>query len=358
MNWHNEITEMLGLRYPIVQAPMLNVSSPAMTAAAAGVGALGTLALGDLPPERCIREIRATKMLSASPFAVNIFVYPLPEVTHALRQSYAQQRTLLLDFASGNGLSMVIPPFEELKLTDYREQVEAILAEGCKQVSFTFGNLDTESIDRLKSAGCTLIGTCTSVAEAQLLEHSGIDIICVQGYEAGGHRGSFAHHHLPDLGGFSLLPQVYEAVKRPLIYAGGIHDAKSLLAAQLLGAKGFQVGSMLLRAEESELHDFEKERLEKIGEADIGLINSFSGRYARGIKNRFTEFFATQPILPYPYQNKLTAPLRQEAKRAQNIDFVSIWTGSSRAARQTASTRVILQGLIDAVETVHGQLSV
>lgn len=246
---------------------------------------------------------------------------------------------------------MNIPDVTTFQLTDYRDQVDVLIAEGCKIVSFTFGNLDEESICRFKNSGTTLIGTCTSVKEAVTLQDSGIDILCVQGFEAGGHRGSFAQDNIPEIGGLALLPQVYDAVSVPLVYAGGIYNGKTLCAVKLLGAQGFQVGSMLLCTKESALLDFEKNALQKAQKDEVVLTKSFSGRYARGLKNAFITALDDSPyVLPYPYQNKLTASLRQQAKRQQHIDFVSVWTGNALPAFSDAGTTDVLLQLKEEAE--------
>lgn len=226
-----------------------------------------------------------------------------------------------------------------------------IISENCKILSFTFGNLDQQSIERLKNNGTILIGTCTSVNEALILEQSGIDIICVQGIEAGGHRGSFTNENIPQIGGLSLLSQVRDSVKVPIIFAGGIYNARTLLAVKTLGAEGFQIGSLLLNSEESALKDFEKLRLKKLKEGEITLTKSFSGRYARGIRNTFVEEVEnTDFILPYPYQNKLTGELRKAARIQNNSEFVNLWTGQSISELNEGSTTEILGNLIEEVE--------
>lgn len=325
MKWANDITRILNIEYPIIQAPMFGVTTPGMVAATSKVNCLGSLALADLSADKCIEAIRTTKNLTNNAFAVNIFVHQIPEITETLKVKYVKAKKFIEQLAKQNKLDVILPNIDEIQINSYHEQIDAIIAENCKIVSFTFGNLDKQSIDKLKSNGTTLIGTCTSVNEAVILEKSGIDIICVQGLEAGGHRGSFSSDDIPKIGGLSLLAQVKESISVPIIYAGGIYNAKTLLASKILGASGFQIGSLLLGSAESALKDFEKERLRKIDEADIVLTKSFSGRYARGIKNTFINATEqTEYILPYPYQNKLTNELRKVAKAARNTDFVGI----------------------------------
>jgi nitronate monooxygenase len=347
MFWPDTISKILEVKYPIIQAPMFGVSTPKMAAAATKTGCLGSLALADLPAGKSAELIRETRKLTDQSFAVNIFVHDIPELTESLREKFIKAKRFITDLAKENHIEVKLPDLEEINLNSYHDQVEAIIEEGCKVLSFTFGNLDDKSIEKLKENGVTLIGTCTSLQEALVLEKSGIDIICVQGVEAGGHRGTFVADHIPEIGGISLFSQVYDHVKVPLIYAGGIYNGKTLRAAKELGAQGFQVGSMLLASQESALQPFEKERLENVTEKEIVLTKSFSGRYARGIKNKFIESIEDSGyIMPYPYQNKLTNELRRVAKTVNNAEFVSIWVGQSVHNYSRLSTEDILKKLI------------
>lgn len=351
MFWPDTISKRFNIKYPVIQAPMFGVSTPQMTAAAAKAGALGSLALADLSPEKSIELIRETKKLTDQPFAANIFVHNIPEITDSLKERFIKAKQFITQLAKENNIEVTLPDLEDIKVKSYHEQVDAIIGEGCKILSFTFGNLDDQSIRKLKENGVVLIGTCTSLEEALILEKSGIDMICVQGIEAGGHRGTFDAEHIPMIGGMSLFSEVYDHVKVPLIYAGGIYNGKTLRAARELGAQGFQVGSVLLASEESSLQPFEKERLKNVTEKDIILTRSFSGRYARGIKNKFIETLENLDyIMPYPYQNKLTNELRRVSKTLHNSDFVGIWAGQSIHDYSGLSTEEILKNLTEAAE--------
>lgn len=351
MFWPDTISRKLGIQYPVIQAPMFGVSTVQMVAAAAKAGCLGSLALADLSVDQSVELIRETKKLTDKPFAANIFVHHIPEVTEALKEKFIKTKQFLEHLAKENNIEVELPELEAIRVNTYHEQLDVIIEENCKILSFTFGNLDDQSIQKLKENGVTLIGTCTSVNEALQLEKSGIDIICVQGIEAGGHRGSFEAEHIPQIGGLSLLSQVYDHVNVPLIYAGGIYGARTLQAVKDLGAQGFQVGNLLLASQESALQSFEKERLKKVKEEEIILTKSFSGRYARGVKNKFIETVEnSEYILPYPYQNKLTNALRKAAKSLQNPEFVGIWVGQSIHQYSELSTEEILRNLIKECE--------
>lgn len=351
MFWPDTISKILQIKYPVIQAPMFGVSTPQMAAAAAKAGALGSLALADLSGDQSVKLISKTKEMTDQPFAVNIFAHHIPEITDALKEQYAKAKQLITKLAKDNNMEVTLPDLQDIKVNSYHEQIDAIIEEGCKILSFTFGNLDDQSIQKLKEKGVILIGTCTSVEEALDLEKSGIDLICVQGIEAGGHRGTFDAEHIPLIGGIALLSEVYDQVKIPLIYAGGIYNGKTLKAAKELGAQGFQVGSILLASQESGLQPFEKERLKNVTEKEIVLTRSFSGRFARGITNKYIQTLENSDfILPYPYQNKLTGELRRVSKAFNNADFVSIWVGQSIHNYSSLSTEDILKNLILEVE--------
>lgn len=347
MFWSDTISKRVGVKYPVIQAPMFGVSTIQMVAAAARADCLGSLALGDLSSNESTELIRETKKLTDKPFAVNIFAHYIPEITDALKDQFFKTKNFLEQLAKENNIEVKLPDLSALTIKGYHELIDVIIEEKCKIVSFTFGNLDDQSIQKLKENEVTLIGTCTSVKEAVILEKSGIDIICVQGTEAGGHRGTFDPDHVPQIGGLSLLSQVYDHTKVPLIYAGGIYNEKTLQAVKELGAQGFQVGNLLLASQESALEPFEKDKLKKINEDEIILMKSFSGRYARGIQNKYTQIVENSDyILPYPYQNKLTNALRKAAKSQQNLDFVGIWAGQSIHKYSELSTEDILRNLI------------
>ncbi|WBV60056.1 nitronate monooxygenase [Chryseobacterium camelliae] len=347
MFWPGKISKKLNIEYPVIQAPMFGASTPEMAAAASKASCLGSLAIADLSGEVSIQLMRETKRLTDKPFAVNIFVHKIAEITDALKDQYTKTKRFIEDLAGRNNIEIDLPELTDIKVNTYHEQIDAVIEEKCRILSFTFGNIDDESIQKLKENRIILIGTCTSVGEALELEKSGIDLICVQGIEAGGHRGSFEADDIPQIGGLSLFSEVYDSVNVPLIYAGGIYNAKTIRAAKELGAEGFQVGSMLLASRESALQNFEKERLKHIHEKDIMLTKSFSGRYARGVKNKFIEALEnSEYILPYPYQNKLTGILRKAARSAKNTEFVNLWVGQSIHQYSESSAEDILKNLI------------
>ena len=342
----NRISHMLRIRNPIIQAPMLGVATPEMVAAANRADCLGSLPLGDADYQICIDKIRETKRVTDKPFAVNIFVNEITPITKSLKFSYNRTKAYLQSLSEELSFDIEFPEIEDIQPKGYRQQIPAILEEGIRFLSFTFGNLDRESIQLLHDNDVLLIGTCNSLQEAQMLEKSDIDIICVQGIEAGGHRGTFKTEDIPKISGRSLLQRVSESVATPLIYAGGITSKGSIEAAHALGAEGFQVGSLLLCSKESALAEFQKDRIHSAKASEIVLSKSFSGRYARGIRNKFINLFESSDyVLPYPYQNKLTKAFRTAAKESGDVEWLSIWVGQSFQNLSSASTELILRDL-------------
>lgn len=343
----NQLMKLLHIDYPVVQAPMLGVSTPEMAAAASNAGVLGSLAVGGLAPDKCRQLIRQVKALTNKPFAVNLFVYDYPETVSTTEFEAMQQ--FLSKFCSDNGINYEMKKPDALPFYSYKELLPVLIEEQIRIVSFTFGILADEEIQLLQSKGILLIGTATSVAEACLLAEKNIDIICAQGMEAGGHRGSFlAGESLPLVGLLSLLPQVVEATQKPVLAAGGIYNKASLDAALLLGAQGVQVGSILLASDESLATETYKSAVLQSCAEDSILTRSFTGRWARGIPNVFTRAIEQSglSIPPYPVQNILTNAIRDWARKHNNEQFLSLWVGQHASKAQRKPTADIIRELL------------
>ena len=351
MTAKRDITNLLGMQYPIIQAPMFGASTAEMVAASNAAGCLGTLALGSLPPESCLELIEATRKLTKSIFAVNIFSHTIPEKTPELERKYSEVRNFLISSARHVGIDVELPRISELKIVRFRDQIETIIRSKCPILSFTFGMLDNPTLAELKNHNVKLLGTANSLREAQLLNEAGVDCIVVQGLEAGGHRGSFHDENIPLIGGLSLLTRIRHAIERPLVYAGGIHDGAGYRAARDLGADGIQIGSILLGSKESAFTSAEKARIQTATEDDIVLTRAFTGRYARGIATSLSKALeARDMILPYPYQNLLTGPLRRAAKKAGNTEFTSLWMGQTIFPFSEESTTDVLSHLLEEIQ--------
>ncbi len=354
MNWKNKLTDSLKIDYPVIQAPMLGVSTPAMAAAVSNEGGLGSLPVGGLSPELTRQLIRKTKTLTNKPFAVNLFAHHVPAYTD---KEVEPMRQFLLQLANKRGFKVEAADLANFNLYTYEDQIEILVEEGISVVSFTFGCLDVKSIQALKDKGTLLIGTATCVEEALFLQEQHIDMIVVQGIEAGGHRGTFIDTiPLPQIGLFSLLPQIKKAVQVPCIAAGGINSPQTMKAAFSLGASAVQMGTAFIGTDESEAMPSYKRRLATAKDTDTTLTRAFSGRWARGIRNEMMNEIERSgiPIPPYPLQGSLTAKLRSLAQQANDSEYTSLWAGQSGVIKDTKQARDVLINLVKQYEAMYG----
>lgn len=357
MIWQNRLTQLLGIQYPIIQAPMLGVTSPEMVAAIANLGGLGSLPVGGLSPEKTLELIKKTKSLTDRPFAVNLFAHDIPVIDISAAEKMA---AYLQRLSAEQHFDCVIPSVESLKFFSYTEQIQILLDEQIPIVSFTFGVLADEIIAQFKARGVVLIGTATCVKEAVFLEQKGIDAITAQGIEAGGHRGTFltsANQLIPQVGSMSLIPQIVDHVAVPVLASGGIGDGRTIKAAFMLGAEAVQIGSAFIASMESLAISSYKDSLQNAQDTDSVLTRTFSGRWARGLSNPFIENMDAEivrtglSIPQYPIQNSLTTTLRSAAQKQNNAQMTNLWAGQSAASHaQMRSSAEIFNHLIQQVE--------
>ena len=346
MEWKNELTRLLGITYPLIQAPMLGVTTPAMVAAISNSGGLGSLPIGGLSPEKVIALIREVKSLTANPFAVNMFTYE-PELAPD-RSTFDGMQALIQELYQAAGFTPATIKYEDLQVHSWREQLPVLVAAGIQHVSFTFGMPDADGFALMKAHRMHIMGTATSVAEAVALKAAGADIIVAQGIEAGGHRGSFLPGALSQTGTMALVPQIADRVRMPVIAAGGIMDARGIAAARMLGAAGVQMGSAFLRCHESLATPAQKAVLGQITDTDTQLTRAISGRWARGVRNKLiTELEAAgEAFCPYPFQDMLTQPARKVAREADNPQWINIWAGQAAGKAQAWSAADIFAELV------------
>lgn len=346
MPFTSSLTARLGIDHPLIQAPMLGVSTPEMVAAVSNEGGLGSLAIGGLSPDASRQLIRKTRSLTARPFAVNLFAHDVPSCPEDVLDG---MRRLLRQLAGRKGYRLQDADLENFTFYHYRDQMLVLLEEEVSLISFTFGCLDAESIGRLKEKGCLLMGTATSLEEALFLRERDVDCIVVQGIEAGGHRGSFLEgRSLPGEKLVSLLPQVVDAVDRPCIAAGGIRTARGMREAFALGAAAVQLGTVFIGTEESVAIPSYKKRLVAADEGDTVLTRAFSGRWARGLRNEMMREIESAgiPIPPYPWQNSLTTRLRKLAQEADDSDYTNLWAGEGSEEVWSGTTKDVFQRLV------------
>ncbi len=331
---------------------MLGVTSPEMVAAVSNAGGLGSLPVGGLASAQTSELIRKTKTLTKKPFAVNLFAHAIPAVN---QPEVKNMHRFLTQLCLQSQLTNENLAPANLQFNSYQDQIQVLLDEKIPVVSFTFGILYDEYIKAFHEKGVVLIGTATSQKEAVLLHEKDIDIITAQGIEAGGHRGTFLENEpLPLIGSFSLIPQVVSCTNRPILAAGGIYNGKTIKAALLLGAHGVQVGSAFIASNESLAGESYKTRIRNAAETDVVLTKSFSGRWARGVRNKFIVEVEKSglPIPTYPIQTSLTGTIRSLAQKQDNPDFMALWAGQSSSKAETKSASEIMAQLITQTEEI------
>ena|SRR3990167_6874866 len=323
--------EILGTLHPIIQAPMAGVTTPALVASVSKANGLGSLPAGYSPPEKFLADIIATQALltNQEPFSANLFVPAVENETGSVEQRQRMNGAL-----NRYRQQLGLPPVPELVIpaaSSLDVMIDIIIERNIPIVSFTFGIITPEQIQRLKSRNILLIGTATTVNEAKAVEAAGCDMVVAQGYEAGGHRGTFLKSSGTSLiGTMALVPQVVDAVGIPVIAAGGIMDGRGIAAAFQLDAHAVQMGTAFLRSHEAGTPKVHKDALARCDENSTKLTTAFSGKLARGIINEFMEEIEKhheKDVLPYPDQHYATAPLRQHAAKCQHHQFMSLWAG-------------------------------
>lgn len=323
---HTPITRLLKLRLPIIQAPMAGgATTPELVAAVSNAGGMGSFAAAMLSPQAIAEGVARVRALTDQPFSINLFVLATPSPS---AEEVARGMALLAPMRAELGLPLAKPlarycePFEN--------QFEALLEAAPALASFTFGILSAPQVERLKARGCVVSGTATNVAEARAWAEVGADLICAQGAEAGAHRGTFIGKYEDSLiGTMALVPQVVDAVRVPVLAAGGIMDGRGIAAALMLGAGAAQMGTAFLTCPEAAIHPGWKKLLRESPETSTSTTIAFSGRMARGITNDFMRRMAPhQSRIPaYPVQNALTGEIRAAATKAGRTEYLSLWAG-------------------------------
>ncbi|MFJ4444771.1 NAD(P)H-dependent flavin oxidoreductase [Pseudomonas sp. NPDC089422] len=330
-NWPDRrILDLLGIELPILQAPMAGASGSAMAIAVARAGGLGALPCAMLTGDQVRGEIEAFRTACpGQPLNLNFFCHqppgPDPERDarwkQALKAYYAEVGA---DFDAPTPVSNRAP-FDEQSCV----LVEQLRPE---VVSFHFGLPQAALLQRVKATGAKVLSSATTVEEALWLEANGCDVIIAMGYEAGGHRGMFLSDDITSqIGTFALVPQIADAVRLPVIAAGGIGDHRGLVAALALGASAVQIGTAYLFCPEAKVSPAHRRALDTAPASDTALTNLFTGRPARGINNRIMrELGPMSELAPrFPLAGGALMPLRAITDAQGNSDFSNLWSGQA-----------------------------
>lgn len=320
---------------PIWMAPMAGeASSAALVAAVSAGGGFGQLGAAYLAPARIVEIAADIRARTDRPFGINLFC-PQPW----LRDDAALDAYLARLAPWHTELGLPAPTRPERYEEDFEAQLEATIAAKPAVISFVMGDPGATRVAALKAQGFKVVGTATQVAEGLVLQASGVDAVVAQGYEGGGHRGGFLG--APEgalIGTMALVPQLVDALDIPVLAAGGIADARSVAAAQALGASGVTVGTAFLLVDECPLSPAYREALLQARDADSTLTRAFSGRLARGLANRVTRELEGVALPDFPQPNAASRPMRQAAAKAGRADFISLWAGQALPLNRAPGT--------------------
>lgn len=323
------LNRLFGIELPVIQSPMAGVQAGDMAVAVSNAGGLGSLPCAIITPDAIDRELRSITSRTSKPFNVNFFCH-VPPTPDPARESAWQ--TLLAPYYSEFGLDQSAVAVGPGRAPFSHEAADVLDRYRPPIVSFHFGLPSPDLLARVRRWGSKILSSATTVDEALWLESRGVDAIIAQGLEAGGHRGMFLTEDVTtQVGTIALVRQAVQAVKVPVIAAGGIADSEGVAAAMAMGAAGVQVGTAYLLCPEASTTPTHRAALKSDASRHTALTNLFTGRPARGIVNRvMRECGPMSTKTPaFPLATAAMAPLRAHAERAGSGDFSPLWAGQN-----------------------------
>jgi nitronate monooxygenase len=316
--------DLRDLAVPVIVAPMAGgPSTPELAAAGSNAGGLGFVAAGYLTADVFAERLSAAQGLSSGPVGANLFV---PQPSTATPQVIERYAAALAPDARRYGTELGTPRFDDDAWT---AKIDVLLELRPAVVSFTFGVPGAEELQRLRAAGITTVGTVTTLPEAHLAVARGVDALTAQGPAAGGHRGTFDPTAAPsDEPLDDLLASVTAGLDVPVIAAGGLMAADEVARVRQAGAVAAQLGTAFLLADEAGSSPVHRAALRDNTFTETAVTKAFSGRYARGLRNRFIDDHEAEAPFAYPEVHYLTSPLRAAAIRASDPQAVNVWAGT------------------------------
>ena len=350
----NRLTAKLGIEYPIIQGPLGGLSSQRLTAGVSNFGGLGSFGAHSLTPGAIKDVVAEIRSLTSKPFAMNLWVSTEDEGAQAADENgFNRSLAPLVDDLAALGAPR--PTYKPYSPKRFEDQARVLLDANVPAFSFIFGIPPREILDECRAKNIVTIGTATTPDEAAALQDAGVNAIAASGFEAGGHRGSFLRPAEDSLTGtLSLVPQVVDIVEVPVIAAGGIGDARGVIAALALGAEAVQMGTAFLACDESGASRLHRETLRRHDAGHTALTKGFTGRLARAVHNRLLEDLnrnATE-ILPYPLQRGLVRNLSIAAEGAGRADLLPLWAGQSANLSTCTDASALLTSLVEEVSEI------
>jgi len=346
-----KFTKLIGIDYPIVQGPFGGgLSSVQLTSTVSNAGGLGSFGCQPFAPEKILEICGDIRKQTNKPFNINLWVNDRDSrLANFTDDDYRKLTELFKPYF--NELGLPLPERPTNLGAKFEEQVEAIFEARPDVFSFVYGIPSSSILEKCRSFGIKTVGAATTVDEAVALENAGVDAVVATGFEAGGHRVSFFKTAEDSLTGiFSLIPQVADAVKIPIVAAGGIADARGIKAALTLEADAVQIGTAFLATQQSNASQDHKDKLFTAEGKNTVLTKVFTGRLARGLRNRLTEELKNHESLlaPYPLQGKFMSFLKAyPATENSNPDFKSFWAGQSASLLKYRDAKVLMEALVN-----------
>ncbi|MEA3003276.1 MAG: nitronate monooxygenase [Sphingomonadales bacterium] len=342
--------ERVGTEFPIVQAPMAGAGDVALCIGAIEGGALGSLACGMLSPEQVREQADAVRARTGGALNLNFFCHEMPE-----EPDDRAWRALLRPYYDEYGAASGAPA--RLRLPFDAAACAAVEAVRPDVVSFHFGLPEAPLLRRVKASGAVVLGNATTAEEAKWLERHGADAVIAQGREAGGHTGRFLATDAEPLGLFALLPQIVDAVRLPVIAAGGIGDARGIAAAFALGASAVQLGTAYLHCPEATISVAHRALLRD--GAPTVVTNLLTGGLARGFAGRLVRELGPvrREAPPYPLAAVALAPIRAAAEAGGEYGFGPMWAGEAAALGEALPARELTRKLAAEALALLGRLA-
>lgn len=351
---NDSVMRLLGIEHPIIQAPMVGVSTPQLAAAVSNAGGLGSIGVGASTVAQAQAMIAETRGLTDKPFNVNLFCHR-PAVPDAQRESawLEHLRGLFAEFGASppTALKEIYKSF-----LDDSDMLEMLLAARPAVISFHFGLPSAEYIRALKHAGIRLLASATTPEEAALVEQAGVDCVIAQGVEAGGHRGVFEPEQGDAaIGTLALVRLLVRRQRLPVIAAGGIMDGQGIAAAMALGAAAAQLGTAFILCPESAANAAYRDTLKSARAGRTQITSAISGRPARGMINRMylPVGVAGVPQLPdYPIAYDAAKALHAAASAQGNSDFAAHWAGQGAVLAREMPAAELVRTLVGEMEPI------
>jgi nitronate monooxygenase len=349
-----KITEIFGIKYPILLGPMGGgFSTPELLAAVSNAGGLGSIGAYSLTPEQLQEAGNTIKAKTDKPYNINLWVSDVDDsLTNYPAENMEKVKALFKPYF--DELSIPLPDLDANIPSKFMKQVEVLFQIKPAVFSFIFGIPPVEVLNEARKLGIKTVGAATTLDEALALEEAKVDAIVAAGFEAGGHRPSFLSPAPDSLTGtFTLIQQLKAAIKTPVIAAGGIADGKGIAAALTLGADAVQLGTAFIITDESDASPLHKATLLSDEAKYTVLSKSLTGRMGRLIRNRISEEVKYETeVLPFPLQTLLMRPLREAATAQGKTDMINFWSGQNGIRLKHTKAAELMQALIKETEQI------